>query len=175
MYLKEFCWDRVIIKFLSHLIAIRLTPLLWLLYHNILPISNQNLFLGKNIHIRFLWLFSYTKWSFHLPLQTSSLSDHSAFSAIGIEQPLTEEDLKNMHIAVLSANPEELVFDISGVDLAIVNALRRILIAEVWINSLFRWLVSWYFQYTKYANRFQLSALNLSILETIRQSFQMKY
>ena len=63
--------------------------------------------------------------------QNSTLSDHSAFSALGIEQPLTEEDLRNMKIAVLSCSDEELVFDIVGVDVALVNALRRILIAEV--------------------------------------------
>ena len=38
-----------------------------------------------------------------------------------------------MSIKVLTANKDELVFDIVGVDLAIVNALRRILIAEVFL------------------------------------------
>lgn len=36
-----------------------------------------------------------------------------------------------MSITVLSVSNDELVFDIVGVDLAIVNALRRILLAEV--------------------------------------------
>ena len=37
----------------------------------------------------------------------------------------------NLNIEIISSNPEEIIFDIKGIDASIANALRRILLAEV--------------------------------------------
>ncbi|KAH7822200.1 putative RNA polymerase Rpb3 [Monocercomonoides exilis] len=65
------------------------------------------------------------------PTFTSSYSDYSTYSSLGYDQPFKEEDLTSMKMAILKNTPEEVVFDVAGVDLSVVNALRRILIAEV--------------------------------------------
>ncbi len=55
-----------------------------------------------------------------------------ALKSLGIDNTFSMEDFReNFRIDIVSSTDEELVFDMVGVDASIANALRRIMIAEV--------------------------------------------
>lgn len=52
--------------------------------------------------------------------------------AYGVDNSLRLEDFcKNLRVEIVSLNEEDIEFDLVGIDAAIANAFRRILIAEV--------------------------------------------
>jgi len=52
--------------------------------------------------------------------------------ANGVDNSLRLEDFcKNLRVDIVSLNEEDIEFDLVGIDAAIANAFRRILIAEV--------------------------------------------
>lgn len=52
--------------------------------------------------------------------------------AYGVDNSLRLEDFrKNLRVDIVSLNEEDIEFDLIGIDAAIANAFRRILIAEV--------------------------------------------
>lgn len=56
--------------------------------------------------------------------------------AYGVDNSLRLEDFgKNLRVEVISLNEEDIEFDIIGIDAALANAFRRILIAEVFSCS----------------------------------------
>jgi DNA-directed RNA polymerases I and III subunit RPAC1 len=60
------------------------------------------------------------------------MESHSVFSALGFDNTFDLEEFKqNFKIKILESHPNELSFDLIGVDASIANALRRIMIAEV--------------------------------------------
>ncbi len=60
------------------------------------------------------------------------MEHHSIFAPLGFDNSFDlEEFKKNFKIKIISYDENELVFDLIGVDAAIANAFRRILIAEV--------------------------------------------
>jgi DNA-directed RNA polymerase I and III subunit RPAC1 len=64
--------------------------------------------------------------------QTATMEHHSVFSPLGFDNSFDlEEFKKNFKIKIISYDENELVFDLIGVDAAVANAFRRILIAEV--------------------------------------------
>ena len=55
-----------------------------------------------------------------------------AYMAYGVDNSLRFEDFcKNLRVDIVSLNEEDIEFDFVGIDAAIANAFRRILIAEV--------------------------------------------
>eukprot|EP01122_Echinamoeba_exundans_P011954 TRINITY_DN4905_c0_g1_i1.p2 TRINITY_DN4905_c0_g1~~TRINITY_DN4905_c0_g1_i1.p2 ORF type:complete len:400 (+),score=94.41 TRINITY_DN4905_c0_g1_i1:87-1202(+) len=66
------------------------------------------------------------------PTHAAGMESHSVFSALGFDNTFDLEDFKqNFKIKILESLPNELSFDLIGVDASIANALRRIMIAEV--------------------------------------------
>jgi DNA-directed RNA polymerase I and III subunit RPAC1 len=66
------------------------------------------------------------------PSYTGSQPAHSTFSSVGFDNSFNLERWKEkFEITIQKLDEEEIVFDLIGVDPAIANALRRILIAEV--------------------------------------------
>jgi DNA-directed RNA polymerase I and III subunit RPAC1 len=66
------------------------------------------------------------------PTNTATMEHHSVFSPLGFDNSFDlEEFKKNFKIKIISYDENELVFDLIGVDAAVANAFRRILIAEV--------------------------------------------
>lgn len=64
--------------------------------------------------------------------QTESVQYSGAYMAYGVDNSLRIEDFcKNLRVEIISMNEEDIEFDIVGIDAAIANAFRRILIAEV--------------------------------------------
>lgn len=51
-----------------------------------------------------------------------------------LNEGTVSNSLDNLKIKILSLTSEEIVFDLIGVDASVANALRRILLAEVWLN-----------------------------------------
>ena len=56
---------------------------------------------------------------------------------VGTEDPPSGQFLENLKeklkIKIVSWTEEDIVFDLIGVDASIANALRRIMLAEVWL------------------------------------------
>uniref|UniRef100_A0A7I4E3F9 DNA-directed RNA polymerase RpoA/D/Rpb3-type domain-containing protein n=2 Tax=Physcomitrium patens TaxID=3218 RepID=A0A7I4E3F9_PHYPA len=66
------------------------------------------------------------------PSYTESVQYSGAYMAYGVDNSLRIEDFcKNLRVEIISMNEEDIEFDIVGIDAAIANAFRRILIAEV--------------------------------------------
>ena len=66
------------------------------------------------------------------PQHTSTIEYAGAFAACGFENSFSLERFKKgFRAEVMSLDDEEIVFDLVGVDAALANAFRRILIAEV--------------------------------------------
>lgn len=64
--------------------------------------------------------------------QTNTYSYHGAFKNLGFDNSFKlSEFKKNFKIKILKRTKDELVFDMIGIDAAIANAFRRILISEV--------------------------------------------
>lgn len=87
--------------------------------------------------------------------QTESVQYSGAYMAYGVDNSLRLEDFcKNLRVEIVSLNEEDIEFDIVGIDAAIANAFRRILIAEVLSTSfllseyevLAVSLINWFFQ-----------------------------
>jgi DNA-directed RNA polymerase I and III subunit RPAC1 len=65
-------------------------------------------------------------------LQTQTLQFSGAYSLSGVDNSLRLADFcKDFRIEVISLNSDDIEFDMIGIDAAIANAFRRILIAEV--------------------------------------------
>jgi hypothetical protein len=68
--------------------------------------------------------------------QTESVQYSGAYMAYGVDNSLRmEEFCKNLRVDIVSLNEEDIEFDLVGIDAAIANAFRRILIAEVLPDS----------------------------------------
>lgn len=66
------------------------------------------------------------------PQHTSTVEYSGAYVANGLENSFTMERFqKDFRAEVMSLNDEEIVFDLIGIDAALANAFRRILLAEV--------------------------------------------
>jgi hypothetical protein len=66
----------------------------------------------------------------HAPTQTETIDFHGAIDGFDNSFDLVSF-AKNLKIKILSLDKEHMVFDMSGVDAAIANAFRRIMISEV--------------------------------------------
>lgn len=66
------------------------------------------------------------------PSHTNTYSDVGTFSSVGVDNTWDIEQFKqNIDIKIQDMSDDQVVFEISGVDAPIVNALRRILIADI--------------------------------------------
>ena len=66
------------------------------------------------------------------PAHTSTVEYAGAFAACGLENTFSIERFKkDFRAQVVSLTEEEIVFDLIGIDAALANAFRRILLAEV--------------------------------------------
>ncbi|KAK2953109.1 putative DNA-directed RNA polymerases I and III subunit RPAC1 [Blattamonas nauphoetae] len=65
------------------------------------------------------------------PSFTMSMNDYATYSNLGLLQPITPDLIQAMAIRVLKNEQFDLLFDVANVDLSIVNAIRRIIIAEI--------------------------------------------
>jgi len=66
------------------------------------------------------------------PVDTETFESADAFASLGFDNSFDLEEFKeNFKIRVISNTESEIVFDVVGVDAAIANALRRILLAEI--------------------------------------------
>ena len=66
------------------------------------------------------------------PAHTATVESAGAFAACGLENSFSIERFrKDFRAVVKSLNDEEIVFDLIGIDAALANAFRRILLAEV--------------------------------------------
>lgn len=66
------------------------------------------------------------------PSYTDSVQYSGAYMAYGVDNSLRLEDFcKNLRVEIISLNEEDIEFDLIGIDAAVANAFRRILIAEV--------------------------------------------
>jgi len=66
------------------------------------------------------------------PINAETPIYHSVFKSLGFDNSFDIEEFKeNFKIKIISLNEEEIVFDMIGIDAAIANAFRRILISEV--------------------------------------------
>ena len=66
------------------------------------------------------------------PAHTSTVEYAGAFASSGLENSFSIERFrKDFRVQVMSLNEEEIVFDLIGIDAALANAFRRILLAEV--------------------------------------------
>lgn len=66
------------------------------------------------------------------PSHTSPVDAAGAYASLGMDNSLVLEDFaRNLQVHVTAQSPEEVDFDLVGVDAPIANALRRILLAEV--------------------------------------------
>lgn len=68
----------------------------------------------------------------YAPTQSSTIDYHGAFKNLGYDNSFSMEEFKEtFQIKIQELTNDTLVFDMIGVDAAIANAFRRILIAEV--------------------------------------------
>eukprot|EP00300_Choanocystis_sp_HF-7_P041368 c8079_g1_i1.p1 GENE.c8079_g1_i1~~c8079_g1_i1.p1 ORF type:complete len:395 (+),score=114.46 c8079_g1_i1:69-1187(+) len=66
------------------------------------------------------------------PTHTDAVEAATAYSSLGIDNSFRMSDFKeNFDINILKMDDEEMVFEMSGIDAPIANALRRILLAEI--------------------------------------------
>ena len=66
------------------------------------------------------------------PAHTSTVESAGSYQACGIDNSFTLDQFqRNFKVQVWSLDEEEMVFDLIGIDAALANAFRRILIAEV--------------------------------------------
>lgn len=66
------------------------------------------------------------------PIDTETFESADAFASLGFDNSFDFEEFKeNFKIRIISNTESEIVFDLIGVDAAIANALRRILLAEI--------------------------------------------
>eukprot|EP01052_Picozoa_sp_SAG31_P009429 SAG31_NODE_495_length_14864_cov_21.943109_5_plen_407_part_00 len=66
------------------------------------------------------------------PKYTGTFDYHGAFAASGQDNAFTMDSfLAGLSVSIQSKDAEQIVFDISGIDAPIANALRRIMIAEL--------------------------------------------
>lgn len=64
--------------------------------------------------------------------QTSEINYSEAFASIGRRNSFDLQDFfDNINIDILRSEPDELEFDITGIDAPLANAFRRIMISEV--------------------------------------------
>jgi DNA-directed RNA polymerase I and III subunit RPAC1 len=65
-------------------------------------------------------------------MQTESVQYSGAYMAYDVDNSLRMEDFrKNFRVEIKSLNEDDIEFDLIGIDAALANAFRRILIAEV--------------------------------------------
>ena len=66
------------------------------------------------------------------PVHTATVESSTAYMASGFENTFSLERFKrDFRIEIQSLNEEEIIFDMIGIDAALANAFRRILLAEV--------------------------------------------
>ena len=66
-------------------------------------------------------------------MQTESLQYSGAYSLCGVDNSLRmTEFCKNFRVQVISLDSDDIEFDMVGIDAAVANAFRRILISEVY-------------------------------------------
>ncbi|XP_047949841.1 DNA-directed RNA polymerases I and III subunit rpac1-like [Salvia hispanica] len=66
------------------------------------------------------------------PIHTESIQYSGAYASIGVDNSLRlSEFRKNFKVEVISLSEDDMEFDLTGIDVTIANALRRILIAEL--------------------------------------------
>lgn len=65
-------------------------------------------------------------------VQTESMQYSGAYALSGFDNSLRLSDFcKNFQVEIISLDDDDIEFDMIGIDAAIANAFRRILIAEV--------------------------------------------
>ncbi|CAH9063980.1 unnamed protein product [Cuscuta epithymum] len=66
------------------------------------------------------------------PTNTEKIKYGGAFASVGVDNSLRSDQFrKNFRVEIIRLNEEEIEFDMVGIDAAVANAFRRILIAEV--------------------------------------------
>ncbi|KAL6573142.1 hypothetical protein OROMI_012758 [Orobanche minor] len=66
------------------------------------------------------------------PIHTESIQYSGAYAAMGVDNSLRLEEFRNnFRVEVISITEDDMEFDIIGIDVALANAFRRILIAEL--------------------------------------------
>lgn len=66
-------------------------------------------------------------------LQTDTFQYSGAYASMGVDNSLLDNFSNNFRVEVIRLEKDEMEFDMIGIDPAIANAFRRILIAEVCI------------------------------------------
>lgn len=66
-------------------------------------------------------------------LQTDTFQYSGAYASVGVDNSLLDNFSNNFRVEVIRLEKDEMEFDMIGIDPAIANAFRRILIAEVCI------------------------------------------
>ncbi|KAL6529403.1 hypothetical protein OROGR_015026 [Orobanche gracilis] len=70
--------------------------------------------------------------TFDAPIHTGSIQYSGAYAAMGVDNSLRLEEFRsNFRVEVISITEDDMEFDIIGIDVALANAFRRILIAEL--------------------------------------------
>ncbi|GER32460.1 DNA-directed RNA polymerase family protein [Striga asiatica] len=70
--------------------------------------------------------------NFDAPTHTESIAYSGAFTAMGVDNSLRLEEFRNkFRVEVVRLTEDDMEFDMIGIDAAIANAFRRILIAEL--------------------------------------------
>eukprot|EP00898_Chlorokybus_atmophyticus_P005128 jgi/Chlat1/5616/Chrsp369S05377 len=68
----------------------------------------------------------------HAPVHTSTMQYSGSYMSVGVDNSVALETIKDrLRIDIEKLTHEEMVFDLVGIDPAIANAIRRILISEV--------------------------------------------
>lgn len=74
------------------------------------------------------WFLCFSDFGF---LQTDTFQYSGAYASMGVDNSLLDSFSSNFRVEVIRLEKDEMEFDMIGIDPAIANAFRRILIAEV--------------------------------------------
>ena len=101
------------------------------------PLHIQDIRIYSLLFSLFHLVFSYTAFIFYFSpcklVQTERLQFSGAYSLSGVDNSLRLTDFfKDFRVEIISFNSDDIEFDMIGIDAAIVNAFRRILISEVY-------------------------------------------
>ncbi|KAL6570853.1 hypothetical protein OROGR_000403 [Orobanche gracilis] len=70
--------------------------------------------------------------TFDAPIHTESIQHSGAYATMGVDNSLRLEEFhNNFRVEVISITEDDMEFDIIGIDVALANAFRRIIIAEL--------------------------------------------
>lgn len=70
-------------------------------------------------------------------MKTEKIKYSGAFASMGVDNSLRSEQFRNnFRVEVMKLNEDDIEFDMIGIDAAVANAFRRILIAEVGTEKL---------------------------------------